>query len=113
MVLANTSAVDLAYVAGPWWNIGSVYSPGVNPGGQYTAGVLSPGANVDITPFYNGGAVAVVGSPLPFSSAASSSAADEGEISWPAGVSGSGGAATMYVAEVEVFATCGPAFKDW
>jgi hypothetical protein len=60
VILVNTGALDMAYIAGPQWNAGSV--PGGYPGGDYGAGVLAPGAYADITAFYNAGAVALLGS---------------------------------------------------
>ncbi len=112
VVLVNTGAFDLAYIAGPWWS-GSNYAPGGSPGGDFGTGVLAPGAYADITKFYNAGDVAIVGSAAPFWSADASYAGDEGTIPWPMGVAGSGGATTMYIAEIEVFTSCSMTFKNW
>ena len=111
VVLVNTGALDMPYIAGPYWS--GQYVPGGYPGGDYTAGVLAPGAYVDITAFYNTGDVAIVGSAEPFSYPDAAYAADEGIIPWPLGVVGSGGATTMYVAEIEVRASCSPVQKNW
>ena len=88
-------------------------------GEQYElVGVLSPGAQVDITSVYTGaytgGAVAVLGSVNPFSYPdAGKYLSDEGVVPWPAGVSGSGGAAQMQVAQIEVRNACGKANPVW
>jgi hypothetical protein len=113
VIVANTGALDMAYVAAPSWDVPSDYAPGVDPGGQYKAGVLAPGAYVNITAFYNGGMVALLGSARPFSALDSRYVGDEGTIPWPTGVKGSGGATTMYLAEIEVETSCQPAFKAW
>jgi hypothetical protein len=112
VVIVNTGALDLAYIAGPYWS-GQNYVPGGYPGGDYTAGVLAPGAYVDITAFYNGGDVAILGSAEPFSSPDAAYAADEGIIPWPLGVAGSNGSANMYVAEIEVWTACNPVQRNW
>jgi hypothetical protein len=112
VVVANTGTIDMAYIAGPIWN-GPTYVPGGYPGGDFGAGVLAPGAYVDITSFYNTGLVAILGSADPFSAADAAYASDEGTMDWPVGVAGSGGATTMYVAEIEVVASCQPVFKAW
>jgi hypothetical protein len=109
VVIVNTGALAMAYIAGPYWS-GQNYVPGGYPGGDYTAGVLAPGAYVDITAFYNTG---IVGSAEPFSSADAGYAADEGIIPWPLGVPGSGGATNMYVAEIEVRTSCFPVQQNW
>jgi hypothetical protein len=112
VVLVNTGAVDMAYIAGPCWSTAN-YSPGGYPGGDFLAGVLAPGAYADITSMYNSGITAILGSAAPFSSPDGSYASDEGQIPWPLGVKGSGGATTMYVAEIEVFTKCQAAAKEW
>jgi hypothetical protein len=111
VVLANTGALDMAYIAGPFWNSPEV--PGGYPGGDYGAGVLAPGAYVDITSFYNTGVVAIVGSAETFSASDAAYASDEGSIPWPLGVAGSGGATTMNVAEIEVFPGCQTVERYW
>jgi len=112
VIVVNTGALYMAYIAGPWWS-GQNYVPGGYPGGDYLAGVLAPGAYVDITAFYNSGDVAILGSAEPFSSPDASYAADEGVIPWPLGVQGSAGAANMYVAEIEVRDSCSPVQQNW
>jgi hypothetical protein len=112
VVLVNTGALDMPYIAGPLWS-GPGYVPGGYPGGQFLADVLAPGAYVNSTSFYNAGIVAIVGSAEPFSSQDSSYAADEGTIPWPMGVNGSGGATTMYVAEIEVRTSCQAVTREW
>jgi hypothetical protein len=112
VVLVNTGSLDMAYIAGPWWS-GQNYVPGGYPGGQFGAGVLAPGAFVDITAFYNTGDVAIVGSAEPFSAQDAAYASDEGIIPWPVGVAGSGGATNMYVAEIEVRTSCSSVQQNW
>jgi hypothetical protein len=103
-LIVNTGTLPMAYLVQSLWNGFSHYVPGVPTGdGHQLAGVLDPGAQLDITSVYTGGAVALLGSAEPFSSPdAGKYVSDEGTIPWPAGVSGSGGAATMYIAEIEV-----------
>lgn len=112
VIIVNTSAIDMAYIAGPWWS-GPDYAPGGYPGGDFAAGVLAPGAYADITAFYNTGLVAIVGSAYPFTAADAAFASDEGTTGWPQGVAGSGGSTTMYVAEIEVPGSCQPVFRAW
>jgi len=102
--IVNTGALPLAYLAQSSWALGTQYVPGVSTGGSsQLVGVLAPGANVDITSAYAGDHVALLGSAEPFSSPdAGMFTGDEGTIPWPAGVSGSGGATTMNIAEIEV-----------
>jgi hypothetical protein len=102
--IVNTGTLPMPYLAQSLWDLGSHYIPGVSTGDNYQlAGVLAPAAQLDITSVYTGGVVAVLGSAEPFSSPdAGKYVSDEGTIPWPAGVSGSGGAATMNVAEIEV-----------
>jgi hypothetical protein len=94
----------MPYLAQSLWDLGSHYVPGVSTGNSYQlAGVLDPGAQLDITSVYTGGVVAILGSAKPFSSPNEGKyVSDEGTIPWPRGVSGNGGAGTMYVAEIEV-----------
>lgn len=115
VVLVNTGALEMAYIAGPCWNVPghTAYAPGGYPGGDFLAGVLAPGAYVDITQVYNAGITAVVGSAEPFSSPDSAYASDEGQIPWPLGVQGGGGATTMYVAEIEVRTACQAVTSVW
>jgi hypothetical protein len=62
---------------------------------------------VDITSAYVGGIVAVLGSSHPFVDPdAGKYVADGATIPWPAGVTGSGGASQMYVAEIEITDSC-------
>jgi hypothetical protein len=100
--IVNTGTLPLAYVAQSLWSAGQ--QPGVLTGSTYQlAGVLMPGTQVDITPVYVGGYTAIVGSSEPFSSLDSGHpVGDEGSILWPPGVTGSGGASLMYVAQIEV-----------
>ena len=116
-VIVNTGNVAMAYVAQSGWNVGTHYVPGVAMGTSSLAGVLQPGAQVDITSVYVSGTVALVGSALPFSEPDASYAGDEGTIPWPSGVTGSDGATTMYIAELEVPSsppsTCVAAFQAW
>jgi hypothetical protein len=121
VLIVNTSAHPMPYVATSAWNIVGGYVPGVQPGGctpTCLAGVLEPGAILDITSVYSEGIVAVLGSPDPFSMPDSGEyVSDEGWINWPAQVSGSGGSTVMWVAEIEVPtappATCQIASKIW
>ena len=116
-VIVNTGTLPMAYVARSLWSVGNHYVPGVSSDAKDLAGVLDPGAQVDITSVYVSGTVAVLGSAEAFSSSDASFASDEGTIAWPAGVSGSGGATTMHVAEIEVpsspQSTCAAAFQAW
>jgi hypothetical protein len=113
--LVNTGQVPLAYFAANLWSVGSHYVPGVLTGDpNQLAGVLDPSGQVDITSVYTGGIAALLGSSRPFSSPdAGKYASDEGMIPWPAGVSGSNGAAQMWLAEVEVRTACGTADQVW
>jgi hypothetical protein len=78
------------------------------------AGVMNPGASVNITSVFSGGVTALLGSAAPFSSPNSGKYVfDEGTIPWPKGVPGSGGAATMNVAQIDVVAACTKSFHQW
>jgi hypothetical protein len=113
-ILVNTGALPLPYVAGSAWIAGAQYPPGVMTGGMsQIAGVLPPGGTVDFTSLYQEGVSAAVGSAQPFSLPDSGYVSDEGTIPWPSGVAGSGGAATMYVAEIVVQASCGIQSEIW
>jgi hypothetical protein len=112
VILVNTGAVDMPYIAGEFEGSGT-YVPGGYPGGPFEAGVLSPGAYVNITSLYDAYIVALVGSSEPFSSRDGSYADDEGEIPWPMGVKGSGGSPTMYVAQIQVLTACQSVEKVW
>jgi hypothetical protein len=103
-VLVNTSTLAMAYIVQPGWGLGIPYPPGVATGNSHQlAGVLSPGAQLDIASVYLGGIVAIVGSAEPFSSPdAGKYIGDEGTIPWPGGVAGSGGATIMHVAQIDV-----------
>ncbi len=102
--ITNSGTVPFAYIAQGLWNLGVHYVPGVATGDScQLVGVLAPGESIDITSVYQGGTVAVLGSAAPFSSAdAGKTISDEGTIPWPAGVQGSGGATTMYLAQIDV-----------
>jgi hypothetical protein len=102
--LVNTGKLPMPYIAQGLWNFGAHYVPGVATGNScQLTGVLDPGAKVNITSVYQGGSVALVGSAEPFSSPdAGKTVSDEGTIPWPAGVTGSGGATTMNVAQIDV-----------
>ena len=114
VVLVNTGALPMPYVVGSGWIEGAFYPPGVTPGGTLqVAGVLKPGAKVNITAVYQQGIVGAVGSAEPFSSLDATYASDEGTIPWPSGVAGSGGATTMYVAEIVVQPSCGIQRQIW
>jgi hypothetical protein len=117
VIIVNTSTLPMPYVARSGWSVGSHYVPGVSSDSQDLAGVLDPGAQIDITSVYVSGAVALLGSAESFSSADASFASDEGTIPWPAGVIGAGDATTMHVAEIEVpsspQSTCAAAFQAW
>ncbi|HEY1960576.1 MAG TPA: hypothetical protein VGH28_33425 [Polyangiaceae bacterium] len=117
VVIVNTGASPMAYVARSGWSVGSHYVPGVSSDSMDLAGVLDPGAQVDITSVYVSGAVALLGSADPFSGVDASFASDEGMIAWPNGVAGSDGASTMHIAEIEVpsspQSTCTAAFQAW
>ena len=76
--------------------------PGVATGDpNELVGVLDVGAQVDISSVYHpGGIMALLGSSAPFSSPdAGKYTSDEGSIPWPAGVAGSEGSSTMWLAE--------------
>jgi len=110
--LVNTGHVPVAYYATNAWSSG--YVPGELTGAQYElAGVLSAGAQVNITSVFDGGLTALVGSAEPFSEPDAGYAFDEGSIPWPHGVSGSGGATTMYVALVDVQPSCIRVAQQW
>jgi hypothetical protein len=111
--LINTGKVSVAYYATNVWNGG--YVPGVATGAPIElAGVMNPGASVNITSVFSGGLTALLGSAQPFSSAnAGKYAFDEGTIPWPKGVQGSGGSATMYVAQIEMAAACMKSRQQW
>ncbi len=111
--IRNTGSVPLAYIAAPVWTVGlgTPYTPGeTNPAGPMPqeAGILAPGASLDITAIYEGGYVALLGASKPFS-AGGGQVDDEGAIPWPAGVPDSTGASTMFIAQVYVNQTCGGA----
>jgi hypothetical protein len=117
--LINTGHFPVAYIASGLW-MSQAYVPGVATGDPYQlVGVLDPGGKVDITSVYDGGytdqgVVALLGSSAPFSSPdAGKYLSDEGSIPWPAGVAGSEGSSTMWLAEIEVKASCGIASKEW
>ena len=112
VILVNTSSLDMPYIAAPTWN-GNSYVPGANPGGDFLAGVLAPGARVDLTSVYDSGAIAVLGSAEPFSSFDAGFAYDEGQIPWPSGIAGSSGSSTMHIAEIEVYDSCRTVYKVW
>jgi hypothetical protein len=112
VILVNTAQVPMAYIASAFWS-GTGWVPGVATGDpNELVGVLAPGAQVDITSVYDGGITAVLGSSDPFSDG-SKYVSDEGTIPWPAGVTGSEGAAQMNVAEIEVRTSCGKATAIW
>jgi hypothetical protein len=101
VLIVNTGALTMPYVAQTLWNTGAHAVPGVLTGdSNQLAGVLEPGQQVDITSVYAGGFVAVLGSSEPFSDG-SRYVSDEGKIPWPAGVGGQQ-ATDMYVAEIEI-----------
>jgi hypothetical protein len=111
--VVNTGNVQVAYYATDSWSGG--YVPGVPTGATpELAGVLSPGAYVDITSVFSGGITALLGSAEPFSPQdAGQYAFDEGTIPWPVGVPGSGGAPNMHVAQIDVEAVCVKPFQQW
>jgi hypothetical protein len=115
--ISNTSQYPLAYTAQSRWNIGdgARQPPGVNFGNMgELSGVLATNEHVDVTSVYLGGIVAVLGSSAPFSGPdAGKYVADEGTIAWPAGVAGSEGSSTMYVAEIEVVDSCQTPTTVW
>jgi hypothetical protein len=111
VILVNTGQVPMAYIARTDWS-GPGYRPGVATGEpNELVGVLSPGGRANITSVYVGGIVAELGSANPFSSGKYVS--DEGTVPWPAGVSGSGGAAQMWVAQIDVQVACTKANPEW
>jgi hypothetical protein len=99
--IVNTSTLPMPYLAQSYW-FGNAVPGGLSGQSYQLAGVLDPGMQVDITSVYLPGIVALLGSAVPFSAPDAAYAADEGQIPWPNGVQGSGGATTMYVAEIEV-----------
>lgn len=113
-LLVNTGSLPMAYTAESLWDVGTGYPPGVALDTSSLAGVLGPGSYVDITSVYVGALTAVLGSAEPFSDAdAGKYVTDEGTIPWPAGVSGSGGATQMFVAQIDVVGACGMNAKLW
>jgi hypothetical protein len=111
VLIVNTGTLPMPYTVETLWDTSGGadgYPPGVNFGdSNELSGVLAPGASVDISSVYVGGITAVLGSAEPFSNPdAGKYVADEGTIPWPAGVAGSGGATTMYVAEIEILTSC-------
>jgi hypothetical protein len=109
VVIVNTGTLPMPYLAQSLWNPGSANAvPGRLTGISYQlAGVLEPGAQVDITSVYEGGIVAILGSAQPLSNPdAGRFVGDEGQMPWPPGVQGGGGATIMYVAEIEVVTGC-------
>jgi hypothetical protein len=112
--LINTGQFPVAYIASALW-AAQGYVPGVATGDPYQlVGVLDPGAKVDITSVYDGGTVALLGSSAPFSSRdAAKYAGDEGSIPWPAGVAGSEGSSTMWIAQIDIRDTCGIETQWW
>jgi hypothetical protein len=115
VLLVNTGSLPLAYTAQAMWDVGvDGYPPGVALDPSSLAGVLDPGSYVDITSVYCGLLTAVLGSAEPFSDFdAGKYVTDEGTIPWPAGVSGSGGATQMFVAQIDVVGACGPSADLW
>jgi hypothetical protein len=118
--LVNTGEFPVAYIAEGGWQSSAEYYPGGGFVGTMTfwfggiVGTLYPGDKTDITSVYRGGTVALLGSPAPFSAPdASQYASDEGTIPWPAGVPGSEGSCTMWLAEIEVKPSCTVADKVW
>ncbi len=114
--LINTGQFPVAYIAEAGWDIGAHYVPGVATGDpNELVGVLDVGAQVDISSvYYPGGIMALLGSSAPFSSPdAGKYTSDEGSIPWPAGVAGSEGSSTMWLAEIEVRNSCGIANPEW
>jgi len=112
-IVVNTGQVPLVYYATNLWSGG--YVPGVLTGASYElAGVLAPGSYVDITSVFAGGITALLGASQPFSQPdAGKFDYDEGTIPWPQGVAGSGGATTMYVAQIDVTPSCVKPFQQW
>jgi len=113
--LQNTGSVPLVYSFGCL--VGN-YPPGVPRGGtSSTTGVLMPFAAVHLNKGYvcSGAGFADLGSSKPFSMPSDGGfpPADEGTIPWPDGVSGSEGSKTMYVAQLEMGTSCGPATPSW
>jgi hypothetical protein len=113
--LINTGQFPVAYIAAAGWDLGAHYVPGVATGNpNELVGVLDVGAQVDITSVYAGGITALLGSSAPFSSPdAGKYLSDEGSIPWPAGVAGSEGSSTMWLAEIEVRPSCEIASQVW
>ncbi len=112
VALRNIGSVPLPYIAEPYgWGAGVQYTPGVPTSGQgEEVGVLASGAVVNLT--HAGGTIALIGASKPFSIYdAGFAAADEWTVSWPLGVAGSDGSSTMYVAEIEAEAECGPVYR--
>jgi hypothetical protein len=114
VVVVNTGSVAMAYLAQPYWVLGSAYVPGEPTGEQnQLTGVLQPGDQVDITSAFTSGIVALLGSPAPFSPADAGYAGDEGTIPWPAGLPGSGGSPQMWIAEIEQVVGCRVPAHEW
>ncbi len=120
VLLVNTGALPMPYIAAQSWGYNDHFQPGVSTSLAFDtlSGVLEPGAVLDITSSYSADVVALLGSAEPFSAAEPWATYDEGTIPWPQGVAGSGGATTMYVAEIEVPYTdmgfaCERLFQVW
>jgi hypothetical protein len=107
VLIRNTGSIPIAYIASDLWSTFSAYVPGAPTGDvNQLAGVLDPGAQVDITAVYDSALVAILGSSASFSPPDASYAGDEGTIPWPAGVSGGNGSSQMWIAEIEEVAGC-------
>jgi hypothetical protein len=112
--IRNTGGVPIAYTASATWFLPGMYQPGAPTGiSAELNGVLPPGEVVNSTCAFQGGYVALLGASKPFSSPDAFAPHDEGTIPWPSGVGGSGGATTMYVAEIQVLPNCDPVNVIW
>lgn len=111
--IQNVGAVPIAYVARRSWTLGTHFVPGVSTGApNELAGVLAPGAEVDITSVFAGGITALLGSAEAFSDG-TKTVFDEGTISWPASVTNPTSATTMHVAQIDADGACGSITAVW
>ena len=114
IAVKNTSSIPMAFILRREWSLGTHYQPGVPTGsGGEIAGVLAPGQSVDFTSLYPAALqpaiVAILGSQERFLDPEAGAKPGVGQIPWPEGVAGSGGATSMRVIEVTLDYACGQA----
>jgi len=104
LVLRNTGEYAIAYIARKNWD-GGGYKPGIETDGLSAerAGVLAPGARVDLAASYSGGTFAIFGAVKPFAEEARAAPLDdEGRVAWPKGDLGGVKADQIDVAQMTV-----------